>query len=490
MSADRSEWRASEVPHHPLGDGLAGAPDGTIRREIDAELQDHLACLRDDAAIEGHTAAESEAIARERFGDPDRVARRLLLDAIRPRLLMQRATLAAAASSLALSLVAIGLLLYALGRISAVDQALARNEQAMRQVAEGLRSGPGGRTPVADGVEYQRVGIRLRMPDGEPIVGATVSLNPTESTERAGGVFSRGLTDETGRVEFPLIRVGGYRLDVDDASIAAAYDFDTSIVGSRCDCVSVGEFHVTLGEPVEAAYVLPDMNSLQSVNFESLSLPSPAVMQDIALVTPNDRSTPSEGDLQVDWKPRVAEVAWLVQFRLSQSAETVMSDQRKVCRLKVTLMPPAEWDTTQYVLLRADGTVARFDTGDSVPLGIQGERLREDEESIRFRAVRATHARLEPVDLPVLTYLRDIELRSAVPVARLDRSWFETRPDGVRIDAGDAIRDEVWLFPDQNRLREIGYRPAELGRDFTIPSGERVSFRFAWLPKPMVALSR
>src|SRR5690242_13448383 len=86
------DWHESVAPKLPPP--LEGEP-AQLRRDIEDELADHLACAYQRELDRSGDPAQAERAALDRFGNPKKIARQLWLQAMKEILMNQRIQLAA-----------------------------------------------------------------------------------------------------------------------------------------------------------------------------------------------------------------------------------------------------------------------------------------------------------------------------------------------------------------------------------------------------------
>ena len=97
---------------HALSAGLPPPRDDDppgLRQNIGDELADHLACSAQRELLRGLDPAAARAEVLKRFGDPAGIARRLWLDAMKGKIMAQRAVLATCLLVTAVSLAVAGM---------------------------------------------------------------------------------------------------------------------------------------------------------------------------------------------------------------------------------------------------------------------------------------------------------------------------------------------------------------------------------------------
>ena len=423
-------------------DGLTPAEVAALQAEIEAELADHLACLADDHAIAGGTTATTDAAVRKRFGDPEPLARRLFLDATRERLLMQRLTLGTAAASLLVSLTAIGLLLFVLGRLSGLDRTLDRTDAAVADVAASLdrlneRMATFDSQPVASVADptYQPVTFLIRDADHLPVAGVRIQLRPDPETQ-SGAVALRQTSGADGRISFPLVHVGSYDMTLSSVnrlskrlfrSAGEAANLPESVGTSITDSLLVQP-----GQPISGTYTLPSVDiSEQQFRFEVAAMPplqeKPAMMFGVYFP---DQEPEEEFATEVfaslgEYRPYVRpESSAFVDrrgwyFELSAPTQSMPADQSRAD------LPPLnlKWNASQGLRtgaywLAEDGTLYDADPLDLLDRSSVGFSSREVDfdRLVPFQRFLEEGGALDEVSPTLTTTARTVRLASLLPV--------------------------------------------------------------------------
>jgi hypothetical protein len=198
----------------------------SLRQDILDELGDHLACACNHEILRGLEPAVARARAWERFGDPAAVARRLWLDAMKGKIMAQRALIATCVLVTIISLAVAGLLwlqstrtaiqVAEANRRMAESMAEARlvNQELLKQSqanARGDRSAPATEwIPVTFKLTQQTL-------DGPPATGWKVYLG-----RGIGGSMAQGSTqresDENGVADFGVVQPGDWEFRVNKLS--------------------------------------------------------------------------------------------------------------------------------------------------------------------------------------------------------------------------------------------------------------------------------
>jgi hypothetical protein len=219
-----------------LSEGLPAPRDdepAVVRRDILDELADHLACAYSRELKRGSKPGEARQWVFERFGDPVAVARRLWLDAIGAKLMLQRILLV---TCLVVSLASLSLTgaLWIQNSRAQRDSARAAVEALRAMAQENTRAREGQQQMVQQlramaeeirntrSLDWNPLTFQLteETPDGPPAVGFQVTLR--EAGANAGAAFGGGvggagagrpatrLTDDSGTADFGLVHPGNY----------------------------------------------------------------------------------------------------------------------------------------------------------------------------------------------------------------------------------------------------------------------------------------
>jgi hypothetical protein len=203
-----------------------------VRRDIVDELADHLACSYSRELLRGSQPGEARQRVFERFGDPAAVARRLWLDAIGAKLMVQRVLLA---TCLVVSLASLSLAgaLWVQNTRAQRESARAAVEALKSMALENARAREGQQQMVQQlramaeeirgtrSLDWNPLTFQLteETPDGPPAVGFQVMLselgaNAGAGLGGAGGRATTRLTDGSGTVDFGLVHPGNYSFQI------------------------------------------------------------------------------------------------------------------------------------------------------------------------------------------------------------------------------------------------------------------------------------
>jgi hypothetical protein len=195
-----------------------------LRRDIFDELADHLACSYKRELLRGVDAAEAEASALERFGDPSAVARRLWLDAMKERIMLQRVVVA---SCLVVMLTCVGFTAMAwvqmnrsrvaaeLERTRAAFEVASANRRMVDALVESQATNKallGQIGKISETLRHPRSSdwnpVRFKLVsgrgDGPPVAGASAHL------DRSGQPSITRASDNSGIVDFGVVQPGDY----------------------------------------------------------------------------------------------------------------------------------------------------------------------------------------------------------------------------------------------------------------------------------------
>lgn len=221
---DLSDILSSELPA-PRDDEPSG-----LRQDILDELADHLACSYNRELLRGADAAEARRRAIERFGDPAAVVRRLWLDAMKGKIMLQRTVIATCLIVALASLSAVALIwrqsalaqrdsarltVEAMRVMAAQDEKARAAEQEMihqlREMTETIR-----RTGSLDWnpVKFQ---VKEGSAEGPPVKDVTITLSGLHDNgqpKRDVSEVGNRVTDEKGRADFGVVRPGVYQYHV------------------------------------------------------------------------------------------------------------------------------------------------------------------------------------------------------------------------------------------------------------------------------------
>jgi hypothetical protein len=218
-----------------LSEGLPAPRDdepAEVRRDIVDELADHLACAYSRELLRGSKPDAARQRVSERFGDPAAVARRLWLDAIGAKLMVQRALLA---TCLVVSLASLSLtgLLWSQNNRAQRESARAAVEALKAMTAENARARESQQQMVLQlramaeeirstrSLDWNPLTFQLteETPDGPPAVGFRVQISEAGANAGAGlggagggaaGKPTIRLTDKSGTADFGLVHPGNY----------------------------------------------------------------------------------------------------------------------------------------------------------------------------------------------------------------------------------------------------------------------------------------
>jgi len=188
----------------------------SLRQDIVDELSDHLACAIHHELLRGFDSATARARALERFGDPAAVARRLWLEAMKGKIMAQRALIATCLVVTIVSLSLAGLLWVDSHRIAlhlaqaqakmAASMAEARmaNQEMLRQLQAMARADQSTRSADWIPVTFKLTQETL---DGPPAAGYEVYLGRgDDGSSRAGSMHRE--SDEKGLADFGVVQPG------------------------------------------------------------------------------------------------------------------------------------------------------------------------------------------------------------------------------------------------------------------------------------------
>jgi len=193
-----------------------------LRQDILDELSDHLACAYNRELLRGVEASVARARVLDRFGDPEAVARRLWLEAMKGKIMAQRALIATCLVLTIVSLSLAGLLWIHSNRTAlqlaeaearmAESMANARmtNQEMLRQLQA---MGKGDRSTGA--ADWIRVTFKLTQEtlDGPPAAGYKVSLGRGLGGSRTAGSIYRE-SDAEGLVDFGVVQPGDWEFRI------------------------------------------------------------------------------------------------------------------------------------------------------------------------------------------------------------------------------------------------------------------------------------
>ncbi len=210
---------------HALSAGLPPPSDDDppgLRQNIVDELADHLASSTQRELLRGLDPVAARAEVLKRFGDPAGIARRLWLDAMKGKIMAQRAVLATCLLVTAISLAIAGMFwmqsTQATRELAETNrrmaEALLQNQAANRELMSGLEGiSKGAKTPEIS--EWIPVSFKLTQGalDGPPVVGCKVWLTPGSDPYPYGNIDSRKrIPDANGKVDFGVAKPGDWSL--------------------------------------------------------------------------------------------------------------------------------------------------------------------------------------------------------------------------------------------------------------------------------------
>jgi len=177
----------------------------SLRQDIADELADHLCCALNRERHSTPDAKQAEQKVLDRFGDPARVARKLWLDEMWEKIMLQRATLAITAIMAAAAVAACVLLAMVLEQNRTVNEAILQKLANISAPAAELKS-----------LEWNPVKVHLvtGKPGGPPAMGFHVSLQGNllgQTGNNLNGIVE-GTTDKSGLADLGLVRPGIYML--------------------------------------------------------------------------------------------------------------------------------------------------------------------------------------------------------------------------------------------------------------------------------------
>lgn len=186
----------------------------SLRQDIADELRDHLECAVRRESLQSSQPEVVKARVLDRFGNPQKIARKLWLDAMKEILMMQKLTLALVSLVAVASLAACGLMWSLAHDFQAAStelltqsreanaELLTQNHEMMQQLTA-LANRP---TSPPSALDWNPLKVRVVKNDGEksPAPGFQVALtgivaNPVKKT-----------TDEHGVADFGLVKPGEY----------------------------------------------------------------------------------------------------------------------------------------------------------------------------------------------------------------------------------------------------------------------------------------
>ena len=261
----------------------------SLRQDVIDELADHLHCAMQRELLTSNPAIarrlspdatdEQSAYARvlARFGDPASLARRLWLDAMKERIMMQKLTAALAA----LACVLIGLLLWkSLDTNAAFRDMLAAEKARNATLLEELKAMRESSNVAANHAGWTPVIVQLKSESGEPLDGSVRISGVAINAGSENGINASKKTDESGRADFGLLPHGNYELLV---SVQATNERHTEL------------FMLSPGAPPERTVVCPDsLPSVAEVAFE-IDPPEPFHEDQLLFIVALERRPRSAG---------------------------------------------------------------------------------------------------------------------------------------------------------------------------------------------------
>ena len=389
-----------------------------------------------------------------------------------------RVLLATVAASLLLSVITIGLLLFVLGQVRALDGTIARSETSMTAVSDQLRGLSERMGENAGAIEYQSVALRFLANDASPLAGIDVELSPTDETKAAGGVQSTETTDADGRVVFPLVRSGAYVLGTGDESAQTRRAIglaDGQFPNTTADIASRRLFTVPLGHPVRATYRLPSYQLAGRVRFDVASVPPPPIAQ-MLLVSGSSRKLPP-ATVPLDRRfPMTTQTGWYIQVK-GGSGSTL--------RLPVTRSGSAEADCALGVSLSGPDEFFVSETGQFYELERrQWMSFRKREEQTDRYSIRVCDCGTELREEFLAS--RSLRISKVVPAARVRKDELSIFRDG----GIDSLNSEFYVLTaneDDQRIR----RTMRFGdQRVDLPRGSTATIRLDWKNWGEVAASR
>jgi hypothetical protein len=189
-----------------------------LRAAIVAEINDHLQCSLRRELVAGRNDSEARARVLRSFGDPVQVACRMFYDAMKERIIMQRATLAVVLL-MAMATVAMCFLVWRGQQESrALNAVLLEDMRAFAQSmqAQARQANKSGLPNPADTSTPLRVKVVADGPAGSPLPHSSVTLLSLMPNNVPHYKPSRSeLSDADGTADFGSIRSGNYRLLVE-----------------------------------------------------------------------------------------------------------------------------------------------------------------------------------------------------------------------------------------------------------------------------------
>jgi hypothetical protein len=191
----------------------------SLRQDILDELGDHLACAYNRELFRGVGSSVARQRVLERFGDPAVVARRLWLDAMKGKIMSQRALIATCFVLTVASLSLVGLVW------AQSSRAAAQSAEANRKLAEALAHAQSTNKDMLSQLSEMSEAIRNSRsldwnpvkfmlnedsPDGPPVVGCSISLYLADG----GHKQILRTSDALGIADFGLLNPGEYSVQV------------------------------------------------------------------------------------------------------------------------------------------------------------------------------------------------------------------------------------------------------------------------------------
>ncbi len=257
-----------------------------LRQCIVDELADHLACSTQHELLRALDPVAARAEVLKRFGDPAGIARRLWLDAMKGKIMAQRAVLATCLLVTAVSLAVAGMFwmqsTQATRELAETNrrmaEALLENQAANRELMSGLEGiAKGAKTPELS--EWIPVAFTLTQgaADGPPAVDCQVWLTP--GSDPYGNVVGsrKRIPDANGKVDFGVVKPGDWSLLIlqkadDGASTWEAKEILNILPGSKVARSIVCPKSHTDYLPVQISVVWPsdlrDKNLAIAAGFE------------------------------------------------------------------------------------------------------------------------------------------------------------------------------------------------------------------------------
>ena len=193
-----------------------------LRRDILDELADHLACSYNRELLRGASPAEARRRAIERFGDPAAVARRLWLDAMRGKIMVQRVLIVTCLVVMVACFSLVGLVWDQSSRAAAqaaeanrrlaevLNQTQATNQEMLKQLQAMAKPAQPSKDADWIPVKFQ---LTMEKPDGPPAVGYEVILGRGHGgAEKDGSIHRR--SDATGLADFGVVQPGDWEFTV------------------------------------------------------------------------------------------------------------------------------------------------------------------------------------------------------------------------------------------------------------------------------------